>query len=533
MTNPQTTTNHYFRVMVALATLAMIAAMLLAPGPSYASTTFTVNLSDDRADANPGDGTCSVVSFGAFCSLRAAIQEANATPGADVIHFDVGTGTDGLVTISPDSALPAITQPVVVDGYTQAGAQKNTLSVGDNAVIKVELDGSSAAGTTTSPANGLEIRDSSGSVIRGLAINKFSGNGILVAGDTSSGATIASDNLIEGNFIGTDASGKQDLGNASAGVGVLSGAFGTTIGGASSGQRNIISGNNSSGVFMLGGSASSQVSGNYIGTDRSGKLDLGNGDFGVVNNGANNNTIGGATAGSRNLVSGNGRSGIVVIDSRGNRVLGNRVGTTASGSGPLANSGAGIHLFFASGTSVGDGTSAGSNTVAFNLDEGIRITGNTESVGNALSRNSIFSNGGLGIDFVAPGEDDTTDVPTANDAGDTDTGPNNLQNKPVITSAKTSSTATTITGKLNSDNNPGNVPYVVQFFSNPSGGDEGKKFIGQKTVTTDASGNATFTFKPGAKVGMGRTITATATRDLSGVPSDTSEFSAPKMVASA
>jgi hypothetical protein len=111
---------------------------------------------------------------------------------------------------------------------------------------------------------------------------------------------------------------------------------------------------------------------------------------------------------------------------------------------------------------------------------------------------------------------------TPNDTGDADVGPNNGQNFPVLTSAK-NATTTTVTGKLNST--PGKT-FIVEFFSNPSGTDEGRVFVGQKSVTTDASGNATFTFKSATKVAKGRTITATAT-DPAG---NTSEFSAPKTV---
>ena len=116
---------------------------------------------------------------------------------------------------------------------------------------------------------------------------------------------------------------------------------------------------------------------------------------------------------------------------------------------------------------------------------------------------------------------------SANDTGDGDSGPNNRQNFPVISSAKSTSTATTISTKLNSQVN---TPYIVQFFSNPAGTNEGKTFIGQKAVITDASGNASFTFKPNKKVAVGRTITATATRNFFNVPGDTSEFSAPRKV---
>ena len=111
---------------------------------------------------------------------------------------------------------------------------------------------------------------------------------------------------------------------------------------------------------------------------------------------------------------------------------------------------------------------------------------------------------------------------TANDPGDIDSGPNGLQNKPDFSSAKNSSTKTMITGTLNGGRE---ATYLIQFFSNPSG-NEGKKFVGQKSVTTGTSGNASFTFSPASKVPAGNTITATAT-DSSG---NTSEFSAPRTV---
>ena len=158
-------------------------------------------------------------------------------------------------------------------------------------------------------------------------------------------------------------------------------------------------------------------------------------------------------------------------------------------------------------------TAASANTIAFNLEKGVQISGSTN--GNKVLRNSIFSNGSLGIDLAGDGI-------TPNDgAGDADIGPNELQNFPRITRAKTSKTATAIRGRLDSISSE---TYVVRFFSNPTGGEEGMKYIGQKTVATDEYGNAIFIFKPKKKVPAGRTITAT---DYSG---NTSEFSAPKTV---
>jgi hypothetical protein len=207
------------------------------------------------------------------------------------------------------------------------------------------------------------------------------------------------------------------------------------------------------------------------------------------------------------------------------------IGTDKSGTQRLGNLAEGVELFGSSYASVRN------NTVAFNGKDGVSIVEgsdlHTEPVvtANRVLSNSIFANGGLGINLipqqgVEPLPGSTPDGPTANDLGDADLGPNELQNKPVLSSAKTVSGLTTVKGKLNS--HPGET-YLLQFFSNPSGTNEGKKLIGQKSVTTDGSGNASFAFKPSTKVAVGSTITATATRTST---LDTSEFSSARTVAS-
>ena len=514
-----------FAALVAVAIIMLVA--LSSPAHADGQFIFKVNFTGDLSDRNPGDLHCDVdFATGDTCTLRAAIQEANATPETDIISFDIPEGfrdpTSGVATISPATRLPPITTPVLINGYSQPGSSTNTLAVGDNAAIKVELDGSKVI--TTTLVDGLRIVNSSSSMIRGLAINDFPGSGISVSGDASSGPTIANDNLIIGNFIGTDPSGKQDQGNLTDGVTVGSGAFGTTVGGTSPSERNLISGNDGTGVSILSDSAGTRVQGNYIGTDKSGKADLGNQGHGVLA-AAPNNAIGGTTAGAGNVISGNNNSGVVVAETKNNDVLGNRIGTTASGTGALGNSGAGVALQSAAGTSIGDGTRAGANTIAFN--GGVLGFGGVEvlssgSAGNSILSNSIFSNTGLGINLVG-GFEDSSDA-TANDPGDIDSGANNLQNKPAVSSAKTVSDKTTITGKLSSV--PGQT-YKVQFFSNPSATNEGKKFIGQKSVTTNGSGTVSFTFSPVSKAAVGQTITATATDPTN----NTSEFSAPRTVA--
>jgi hypothetical protein len=153
--------------------------------------------------------------------------------------------------------------------------------------------------------------------------------------------------------------------------------------------------------------------------------------------------------------------------------------------------------------------------ISGNEGSGVNIFGDT-ATGNRILSNSIYANGGLGIDLGDDG-------PTPNDPGDTDTGANGLQNKPVLSSARKSSTGTTtVRGTLNST--PGKT-FQVQFFSNPSGTEEGKTFLGSKSVTTNGSGNVSFAYSTKKAIRLGQNITATATG-----AGGTSEFSGPRKV---
>jgi CSLREA domain-containing protein len=503
---------------------AMTIASMMTSAPARAATTFTVNSTADSPDASLAGAACDTDLFtnGDQCTLRAAIQQANATAGADAINFAIpGTGVKTIaVGATGLGSLPTITDPVTINGYTQPGSSPNTKAVGNDAALKIELSGDGAGET------GLAITHVSGSsVIKGLVINRF-GEGIDIVGDTHG-------NRIEGNFIGTDPTGTIDRGNSDDGVNIANSASENVIGGTTPAARNVISGNACNAVFVSGAN-NNRIQGNYVGTDKSGTKALANGDGDgafvcsavVITKGSSGNTVGGTTAGARNLVSGNKSDGLAIQGGTGNKVLGNRIGTTANGTGALANGEAGV-LIQDSNNVVGDGTAAGSNTIAFNAEDGVQVQSGT---GNAISRNSIFSNAGLGIDLQGGFEDASGN--TANDPGDVDSGANGLQNKPVISSAKSSSTKTSIAGKLASSPN---TTYTIEFYSNPSG-NEGKKFIGQKNVTTDGSGNASFTFSPAARVPVGQTVTATAKAEVVTLVStsdeDTSEFSAPRTVAS-
>ena len=438
------------QVWTLLLVTLMTLSLMLAAQPTHAQTNFTVTRIDDFADPNPGDGECGFFAGrgGQVCTLRAAIEEANATAGADTINFNIVDGGDGVKTISPTSELPAITEAVTIDGYTQPGASPNTLAKGTNANIMIELDGSFAES-----ASGLEI-EVDDVVVRGLAIgsfdNSFQINGVEGVGDPSGVK-------IEGNFIGTDASGTVVRANKFNGINWSDSAGNNIIGGTTPATRNLISGGNSTGVQINAVEGGVVIAGNLIGTQKDGRSPLGNRNGGVAMSGSSGNTVGGATA-------------------------------------------------------------AAANTIAFNGLEGVEIRGDNSSANRLLS-NSIFSNGGLGIDLE--GGTENAEEATKNDPLDADEGTNGLQNKPAVTSTVTSG-KTTIKGKLLSKPNK---TFVVRFFANPSGQNEGKQFIGQKKVTTNSAGKVSFTFVPSRRVGAGKTVTATATGT-----EGTSEFSAPRTV---
>ncbi|HZB46314.1 MAG TPA: FG-GAP-like repeat-containing protein, partial [Pyrinomonadaceae bacterium] len=424
-------------------------------------------------------------------SLRQAITDANAAAGADVIDFN--TPGAGPHTIQPLSPLPAITDPVTIDGYTQPGASANTLAVGNDAVLQIVLDG-------TGVADG----------VSGLVINRFTNASSIV----SYGILLQTNggNTVSGNFIGTDSSGAADLGNF-IGVGMES-SNNNTVGGTSPAARNVISGNDDDGI-VISSATGNLVAGNYVGTNAAGTAALGN-LFGVFIT-ANNNTVGGTSAAARNVISGNAQVGVSIAGS-GNRVAGNHIGTDAAGTADVGNGSAGLRVSSGSNNVLGGIADGGGNVVAFNAVGGIVVDGGT---GNRLARNSVFANGQLGIDLFPSGV-------TANDAGDADTGANNLQNFPVLASAQRFGDGLNVAGALNS---AASTAFRLEFFSSAacdgSGNGQGTTFLGAADVTTDGSGNASFDVTLPVAVSLGEVVTATAT-DPAG---NTSEFSACQTVA--
>jgi uncharacterized repeat protein (TIGR01451 family) len=481
--------------------------------------TFTVNNTSDFGDLFPGDGVCSFSQTGGAntCTLRAAIQEANANVGLDTINFNIAAGVQ---TIAINTPLPGIgetrlpgppIEAVTITGVPPAGAPA------DQTIVLTHT------GQLTAATPALSLL-SSGNTVRGLTI---SGTAFNVGINLIS----SNNNVIEGNTI-VSMNGFDEAGIR------LNNSSNNTIGGTTPAARNIISGNFYGIELSQTTTTQNTIVGNYIGTDPTGTRAAGN-FKGIELTLAENNTIGGTTAGARNVISGNDGEGISITGfqfltflqagpvseaANNNNIQGNYIGVDATGSNPLGNGlfsegpeTSGIRISSANGTIIRG------NIIANSLGSGVLIQPQPtftppppNAVNNSIQSNSIYNNGGLGIDLG------TTGV-TPNDVGDADVGANNLQNFPVITSALSRPTGTTISGTLNS---AANSSYTIELFSNAacdaSGNGEGETFVTRLAVTTDAAGNATFSTVVTPPLAAGRGLTATAT-DLSG---NTSEFSA-------
>jgi hypothetical protein len=362
-------------------------------GPMVVDTTSDASLTTCRPAA-AGD-----------CSLRGAITQANTDAAPDTVYFNIPGCPVGVCTITPTSALPAITQPVTIDGYTQTGAAANTndTTLGMNAVLRIELNGASAGGGV----NGLEISGGN-SVIQGLVVNRFQGDGIFLSP--------AGGNAIAGNFIGTNVAGSADLGNGVDGIGIL--FEGNCIGGTmvnsictpAPAHRNLISGNDDDGVSINSTSTASFVMGNIIGLDAGGTFDIGNTSEGVAIFSASNSQIGGPNPADRNIISGNDSHGIVINGGTGNKVYGNHIGTDVSGNLDRGNTLNGVATTGSAATSTIGALGGGRNIISGNNGHGVSLSGAaSEAVG-------IVNN------YIGTNADGTSAIPNSGDGLFTDTG---------------------------------------------------------------------------------------------------------------
>jgi CSLREA domain-containing protein len=551
--------------MMFLVALALLVAIANWVGPQAAhaqsSAAFTVDSSADDFDRNPGDGLCATSANA--CTLRAAIQEANKHAGPDTIAFNIPGG--GVQTIQLNSTLPNLsdaTGPTTIDGYTQPGSSPNTDPLVSNAAIMVQIAGAGSAGF-----DALRI-SSSGNLVRGLAFYNLRRSIQLIGSG-------ANDNVVVGNFIGTDATGTSSAPASAAsasGVDIREGASTNRIGGTSPAERNVISGSALNGIGIYHQTTHANViQNNLIGLSPGGDARLPNRRQGIdINNDSYANVVGGDGPGERNVFSGNSGAGVEVSHGRANsenQVIGNFIGTDVTGKSAPAyarNVEFGIHLedgvtnnTFAENV-VGNNDKGGvriegfftndnhfrDNRIGVSLDgtpipnrnAGIQIefhaTGskigpnniiahNTTGVSVAeddvdfhtITRNSIFANTGLGIDLQPLGGRN------ANDSGDADSGTNEQLNFPTLTSA----TPEKVSGTACAESVVPKPCTVEVFLSDGVANEygEGKTFVGSSTTNPDG----TFTVAVSG-VSDGAYVTATAT-DATG---NTSEFSLNRVV---
>jgi hypothetical protein len=449
--------------------------------PGLQTITFAIPPNDSRHFYYRNDGVAGEVSLDHVAVTAAASEAAIADIDPDWPYswFSIQLSRD----------LPEIIDTVVIDGYSQAGSRPNTLPPLEplNTVLKVELDGGNASGDGLSlgigGTVGGSIIDAAHSTIQGLAINRFGGNGIKL--DTLNG-----NNLIAGNFIGTDVTGTIAMGNGANGI-LLRAEANSAIGGSER-QRNLISGNDGSGVELVD-PGDHLIEGNLIGSDRTDAIGLVNGMHGIfAHNSATSATGAGGFPGDPSFSR---------VRSRHNRV----VASFDFDPGALPRAIEAVVI----------------NWTVFLAHKLFTVVTIDELLG-------VF----LGLPFArvnpqALAIDIGLDGVTPNDLGDADVGQNGLQNFPVLTSAATQNGQTKVTGTINS---LANQTFLVTLYSNsqrlPSGHGPGENILGGINVTTDSQGNTSFAFDSPELVPAGMFITATATRlDSALEPIETSEFS--------
>ena len=485
-------------------------------GGTVAGAGNVISSNDDEGISISGAASTGNVVWGNLVGLDPTGMAARANLGGGVVIWGAATGNT-IGGIAPSAANTISGN--LGSGIRLSGAGTTGNSVQGN-IIGLNTAGSGAVANT---AYGVSIQGgASSNTIGGTTAahrNVLSGNGTSGIEMTGAGTDA---NTVEGNYVGLNAAGDAAIPNG-AGIRISTGPQSNVIGGTAVGAGNVISGNTGDGVYLWNpGTELNDVQGNLIGTDPTGTGSIANLRGIHLGFGAVNNTIGGATAAHRNVISGNTTTG-VIIESSGaadNAVIGNYIGVDSTGTGNLGNGGDGVYLQGGtSGNAIGGSAATMANVIAFNGADGIRVGVDT-SDNNPILRNSIHSNVGLGIDLDPDGV-------TPNDGLDTDTGPNDGLNFPVINSATETGGLVTLTGTFD-------VPagwYRFEFFTNtvadPSGNGEGETFVGSTPLTHTGSGDEPWGAAFPGLVGDIITATLTECTDASCTDFDsTSEFSA-------
>ncbi|MEO0742473.1 MAG: T9SS type A sorting domain-containing protein [Bacteroidota bacterium] len=330
-------------------------------------TRIRVTTNGDQADPSPNDDECDVSAMaGVQCTLRAAIQTANARTGPDEILFEIEGNSPHTITVR--SALPSLTAPTIFDGTTQPGYT-------DRPLVVVRGTGVSGDGL---------VLDQAESAVLGLAVGGFGGAGIRLTG--------AGGSRVEGSYVGVGADGATALAN---GLGiVVDGSPNHTVGGDEAGQGNVIAGNAGPGILVTGPASTGIVlAGNRIGMNAAGTAAVPNEAEGVRIERAPGVRVGGSDEAARNLIGGNATHGVYVVgaEADGVQVLGNWIGVGADGSMALPNGTDatardghhGVALISVPNAVVGGETgspgAAPGNVIAASAAHGVYVTGTPDA----------------------------------------------------------------------------------------------------------------------------------------------------------
>jgi hypothetical protein len=387
-------------------------------------------------------------------SLRQAILDANANPGPHAIQFLIPG--DELHVITPLSELPPLLNETIVTGLTEEGAE----CLAWPPTLRVILDGAQAG----AGASGLRVFGDD-SLVVGLVIRNFSGFGLEIQNNEAV--------AVRCNFIGVSALGDVALPNASGGILVFS-SVNSRIGGTFESERNLVSGNGAAGIAIAGLSGSTEVIGNYIGTDVDGLAALPNATGVQVT--SPDVTVGGFAPDGGNLISGNDGAGIAIFDEGASGVLvfGNRIGLDAEGEPTLGN-GTGIAVSGGASDALIGATLLPNlgNQIAGNAGHGVNLFNDETTLGIRIRGNRIHDNGALGIALDGAGL-----TPTPNDPGDADTGPNRLQNFPELASAAAGEGGLAVSYFVPSDPAESAYPLTVDLYVADGDGEEGRTWLG-------------------------------------------------------
>jgi hypothetical protein len=466
----------------------------------------------------------------------------------------------------------------LISGNGGAGIFLSGAGVSNNIVcgndIGLNAAGAGGAPDTAAIFNSSGIEVTAGASSNAILDNVISSNyvGLFISDPGTAG------NLVAGNFIGTDITGRKAVANGYEGLAIANGAGPNLIGGTTAGARNIISGNYYGVVITGPDTGGNVIEGNFIGPDVSGTNEVPGVYEGLALGGsAVDNTIGGTAAGAGNVISGN-YFDVVVRDpgTGGNLFQGNFIGPDATGKAALTNQYEGFALGNEASSNFIGGTVAGAGNLISGDYVGVYI-GDTNTSANLFQGNLIgvdvtgtnaLGNGYLDVEFangandnivgeVAPGAGNVIanaavygvalyNAGTTNNAVRGNTiysnsaggiyldgfnavgpgvlpGPNDLQNYPVITNAYGHAATTIVSGTFSSLTNR---TFFIDVYRNPardpSGQGQGRFYVGTVSVTTDGSGNATFALTNTTGNYAGQVLSATATS----AGGDTSEFSA-------